>query len=356
MTALYVCSTEARAGKTTLAVGLAKHLRKSGLSVGYMKAVTVLGEGESLEGSDAGFAKAALGLAEPLELLAPVQITTGELRGAAASGDAPALDQIATAYKEVSSGKDVVIIEGGGNLAEGTALGVSGPEVIVALSARAVLVAGYRPDGLVGAITNAAQYLGSSLLGVVVNSVPGAQERFCTSAVSSFRSQNGATIIGLLPQVRSLMAVSVADVVQSLGGRVLCGANGLDRGVESIMIGTINHEDAKAYFERKGNKVVVTSGGRPDVQLAALATPTSCLVLTGKSEADPSVLSRAEEVGVPIIRAEGDTASALDRLQTLFDGARFRHKAKIEVAERLLGERLNIEAVLTGLGLSRPAA
>ncbi len=356
MTALFVCSTEARAGKTMLAVGLAKQFTKNGLSVGYMKAVTVLNEGESLEGSDAGFAKAALGLAEPLELLAPVQITTGELRSTGTSGDVSALDRISAAYKEVSSGKDVVIVEGGSNLAEGSVLGVSGPEVVAGLSARAVLLAGYRSDGLVSAISNAAQYLGPALLGVVVNSVPSAQERFCASAVSCLRGQNGAAVIGVLPQVRSLMAVSVRDMVGAVGGSVLCCPEGLDRSVESIMIGTINHEDALAYFERKANKVVVASGGRPDMQLAALASATSCLVLAGKTDADPYVLSRGREVGVPIIRTDIDTTSALGCLQTLFDSARFRHKAKIEAAERLLADHLDLEAVLAGLGLPKRAA
>jgi len=355
MVALYLCSTEARAGKTMLAVGLAQHFRRSGLSVGYMKAVSILSGGEQLEAGIAGFVKRVVGLGESVDLLAPVQIAAGGHLGTAVSGQGGALERLKSAYQEISKGKDVVIVEGGGNLAEGAALGVSGPEVVSALSAKALLVAKYHPDNLVSAAYNAKQSLHEALVGVVVNSVPIAQAHFCASAVNSVLNQNTA-VFGSLPQVRSLMGVSIGELVRHLGAEVLCCADRLDLAVENVMIGTINYEDARGYFSRKANKVVVTSVGRPDMQLAALATSTHCLLVVGDESPDPYVLSRAVEIGVPVIKAKGDTISVLDRLQPLFDNSRFHQREKVETAEHLLAEHLDWAALYSGLGLPAKAA
>lgn len=351
MTAVYVCSTEARAGKTMLAIGLARHLQQSGLSVGYVKPVTSLNEGESIENSDASFARATLGLTEPLDLIAPIQFTAGELRVTATDSGATPAERFRSAYDQIAAGKDAVIVEGGDNLSAGTALGLSGPEVVAALSAKSILIAWYRPDNLVDTINNAIKYLGQEPLGVVVNNVPAAQERYWAPIANGLRSQNGARVFASLPQVRSLMAVSVGDLVRHFHGEVLCCSDALERPVESVMIGTANHEDAKGYFERRVNKAVVTAVGRPDMQLAALATATSCLVLAGRAEPDPYVLSRAVEVGVPIVQTDADTMSVIESMQPLFDNARFRHTAKIDAAERMLAEHLDLEALCAGLEL-----
>ncbi|MGQ9675987.1 MAG: DRTGG domain-containing protein [Chloroflexota bacterium] len=355
MTAVYVCSTEARAGKTMLAISLARYLQRSGLSVGYVKPVTSLNEGESIESSDAGFAKVTLGLTEPLDLIAPVQITAGELRGATSGSQTTPAERFRAAYDQIALRKDIVIVEGGDNLSAGTALGLSGPEVVAALSAESVLVAWYRPDHLVATINNAVKYLGQAPLGILVNNIPATQERFWASIASDLRRQNGGSMIASLPQMRSLMAVSVRELVEHLHGAVLCRSDELGRPVESVMIGTINHEDAKSYFERRANKAVVTAVGRPDMQLAALATPTSCLVLAGRAEPDPYVLSKAIEVGVPIVRVDANVVSVVESMQSLFDSARFRQVTKVAVADRLLAERVDLEALCAGLGVSRQA-
>lgn len=356
MAAVYVCSTEAGAGKTMLAIGLARRLRKSGLSVGYMKAVSLLGEGDQLDRSDAGFARQALGLVDSMEAMAPVRLSTGGVPVMTGSREVDALEQIKSSYREIAQGKDVVIVEGGSYLAEGAALGVAGPEVASALSAKAILVARYRPDDVVGNIENSRQSLGSTLAGVVVNGLPSTQSSFYATKVLPKLNRGNTPLWGCLPQLKGLVAVSVRELVDHLGGEVVCCSDKLDLAIESIMIGTINHEDAVGYFERKANKVVVASGGRPDMLLAALATPTSCLLVVGSADPDPYVLSRAVEVGVPVVRVAGNTVSVVDRLQSLFDNARFHQRTKTEVAERLLAEHVDWTAVFAGLELPRDAA
>ena len=54
--------------------------------------------------------------------------------------------------------------------------------------------------------------------------------------------------------------------------------------------------------------IAVQADPDADIQLAALETSTSCLILTGNIYPSPSVLNRAEELCVPVLLTKLDTA------------------------------------------------
>ena len=61
------------------------------------------------------------------------------------------------------------------------------------------------------------------------------------------------------------------------------------------MLGAMVVDSGLDYFGRKSNKAAIIQQDRPDMQLAALETPTSCLVLSGSSQPPIySVLQKAE--------------------------------------------------------------
>jgi BioD-like phosphotransacetylase family protein len=349
MRAIYVCSSEAGAGKTMLAVSLASQLQNSGLTVGFIKAGMPRAT-DAIDGGDAGFVKQALNCKESLELLAPLRLDySGKM---ALAGRTNAIDLLQEAFAEVARGKDVVIVEGGSTLDEGADLGIAAAQVVSRLSARALLVSGYRAQATVNNFVAAKKSLGDALASVVVNGIPNAQQRFFSLQVEPELRREGAVLVGSLPQVRALAAVSVDEAVRHLAGEVLCCPDKMDNMVENIVIGSIQFDDAKAYFERKAKKLVVACGGRPDMQLAALASDTSGLVLSGNTYPDPYVLSRAKEVGVPVILVKDDTASVIDDLAPLFERARFRQLAKLDTARNLVFEHLDWPTFLGSMGLA----
>ena len=92
----------------------------------------------------------------------------------------------------------------------------------------------------------------------------------------------------------------------------------MDELVEHFMIGAMNVESALSYFRKVSNKAVITGGDRSDIQLAALETPTKCLILTGELYPNASILGRAQEVGVPIVVVRADTANTLEVCENPF--------------------------------------
>lgn len=114
---------------------------------------------------------------------------------------------------------------------------------------------------------------------------------------------------------RTSLAISIRKLADILHGEILTSPEKSGDLVESIMVGAMTLDPAPLYFGLRTNKAVVTRGDRPDIQLAALETPTRCLVLTGGVKTLPIVVQRAGELGVPIILVDKDTTATLSAIE-----------------------------------------
>ena len=325
MRPLLICSLEPAAGKTAFCVGLARRYWRDGLKVGYLKAVA---PGKTADG-DAEFVKAVLDLPEPAAVLAPVALDEGE--------PAEMVRRLRIALATVAKNSDLVLVEGGNTLAEGAHAGLSAPEVARLLSARVLLVLRYRVDLLDGVVM-AARDFGADLAGVVINAVPPSQLAKARDSLRPALARSGVRVLGIVPQDRVLLGVSVRDLAERLGGEVICCSDRLDELVERLMIGAMSVDGALVYFRKHANKAVITGGDRPDVQMAALETPTRCLILTGGFPVDPLVLVKARDTGVPIVVTEQDTLGAIEDIHDAFGASRFHQRAKIGRLEALLAD------------------
>lgn len=335
MRPLLVCSLESAAGKTAVCVGLARRFTKDGLRVGYIKAITAGGVSDP----DALFVKDVLSLPDPPGTLAPVS---------ARSRAASPVQLLTRAASQVAGHSDVLLVEGGDSLAEGAHVGLSGPQVARTLDAKALLVLRYRVDLLDSAVVAGITF-GPHLAGAIVNNIPPSQIGKAREGLRPALESAGIPVLGMVPQDRVLFGVSVREIAERLGGDVVAGESGLDELVERLMIGAMSVDGAAVYFRKHPNKAVVTGGDRPDVQLAALATPTRCLVLTGGFAVDHAVLRTADEHGVPVIVTKRDTLSAVETMNELFHTSRFHQKAKVSRLESLVADHVDAAAIRLAL-------
>ena len=355
MVTLYITSTEKFSGKSALCIGLGRSYQRRGYAPGYLKPVStsdrVLPERTTDE--DASFAKLVLGLDEPPEVLAPVVLSPFAVEEILkAEGAVDYRQRLMAAYERAASGKDVLFLEGGGNLREGYLVGLSAPLASELFGAREIVVVKYNSDTQAVDDALAAQsILDASLLGVVFNIVPRQRASFIEEMVKPFLATRGVPVLAVLPSERILSSVSVGELVDGLAGNLLCGEEYADELVEHLMVGAMNVEAALRYFRRKPNKAVITGGDRPDIQLAALETSTKCLILTGNLEPSPIILGRAEEIGVPVLLAREDTLSTVQKIETFFGKTRFHQSKKIECFEQLLTKHFDFSTLDEALGL-----
>ena len=327
MTALYVTSLTEGAGKTTICAGLAKQLLSNGKKVGFLKPIITkeIGGGDS----DALFMKQVLGLDEPVDSICPV-----------ISGQNNVSSMVRKAYDQVSSGKDVVIVEG--NCEQ---------SIVEALDAKVIIVEDYS-KGSSAKFDDAYKDLGEYLLGVVLNKVPRRRLERGYDEFSSQFSEAGVTMLGALPEDRILLTLSVGEVAEHLQGEILNSAEKSEELVENFMLGAMTVDPGPEYFSRKANKAVVVKGERADMQMAALETAVRCLILSGNIAPIPAVRYRAKDKNIPIIIVKSDTTTTVMAIEEALGRAKLNQAKKLPRLTEIMEKRFSVQILHQELGLA----
>jgi BioD-like phosphotransacetylase family protein len=292
--------------------------------VGFFKPLVAAIKSKEAADSDAAFLKSVLSLKEPLADLCPIIGGEGDIA------------TVKHAYDKVAKDKDIVIIEGIWRQKPGAKSAESSYEIAKALEARVIVVEGYSPDLLKTKPTAKYAGFGKDLLGVVVNKVPAAR-------MQAMEGLGG--VLGIIPEDRTLLSLTVAELADLSGGRIVNEAGKSAELVESYMLGALSVDSGLDYFGRKVNKAVVVKGERPDMQLAALQTSTKCLVISGDGEPVYEVLQSAGDKGIPVIVTDENTTSVMDSIERALGMTKFNQEEKLP----RLAEVFDFEALSQGL-------
>ncbi|MCZ7546097.1 MAG: AAA family ATPase [Anaerolineae bacterium] len=270
MKPLYITSLSTFTGKTAVCLALGQRMKASGLKVGYMKPVSIqpwLQHGKILD-EDAAFAHRILGLEENPEELSPV-IITDQLLERALKGelDHDLMVDIREAYAKLGEGKDVLLMEGGGHMREGTCVGVRSVNVAREFDAPVVVVQRWdQPLFIVDAAMSAKyryQQVGKDLLlGVVINSVSKTQWAYAHDVVVPFLERNDIPVLGVLPEHRNLSAISVDELIDVLDAELVAGKGKGDALVEEMVVGAMSAQSrcrASAASTTKRSSPAVTA-------------------------------------------------------------------------------------------------
>ncbi len=352
---LLVASTEACSGKSATIVGIADRLQEKGIKIAYTQPVVTgsATEGESTDplrvNTDTHLMAKALSLTEdrlgtPLLILDAAK-TTDRLTGI----DRQDYSQLLQASVQLPG--DLVILEGGANLHEGSLFDLATAQVAETLDAGVLLVNRYHPVSSIDILLSAQQQLGKRLLGVVINDIPRDRVDAVQATLVPYLEQSGIPVIAIVHRNGLLRSVTVKQLVEQLDAEVLCRPDRLDLMVESLSIGAMNVNSALEYFRRGNNMAVVTGGDRADIQLAALETSTQCLILTGHLPPQPFIVSRAEDLEIPILSVDLDTLTTVEIIDRCFGQVRLQETIKINCARELFGHHCEIDRLMSILEL-----
>ncbi len=355
MKSIYVTSVERYSGKTATCLVLGKRLLADGRAVGYLKPLSLQpwrSEGHWAD-EDAGFVKQALDLeAEPWEM-SPVVVTHDYLQ-AHLDDDAEndLLDKVRAAMQVAGKDKEVLILEGGGSLREGYAVGLPTPEVAVALDSAVLAVVKYRDEmRLLDDALTAQTRLGDLLRGVIINRVPADAADYVRQDAIPYLDRQGIAVLGALPEERGLEAISLGELLAVVGGEVLTTEHDPDALVETLTVGAMTSDVALSRFRKQARKAVITGGDRADIQLAALETSTVCLILTGNLQPSPLILKQAEESGVAVVLVPENTLETVEAVDAIFGKTRMAQAAKLEQFQALFDEHVDWVRLFKNFGL-----
>jgi BioD-like phosphotransacetylase family protein len=355
---LLIGSTEAYSGKSATVLGLSHLLQQKGLDLAYGKPLgTCLSKssGTVIE-QDVQLITAILNL--PENRVAPTLVALNEISVQKRLCNEDTTDyrqSLTQKYLQMSVG-DLVLLEGPGNLEEGSLYNLSLPQIAEAIDAAVLLVTRYQSLLSIESVLSAKQRLGKRLIGFVLNDVPAEQTQSVETTVRDFLEQQGIPVLGILPRNDLLRSVSVRELVHQLNAEVLCRRDRLDLMVESLAIGAMNVNAAVKYFRKRRNMAVVTGGDRVEIQQAALETSTQCLILTGQLPPPSFILNRAEELEIPILSVDLDTLTTVEIVDRAFGQVRVHEPIKVQCIRHLMAENFDIKRLLHLLDFSPAAA
>jgi hypothetical protein len=302
-------------------------------------------EGEELVlDADVSFVGDILGLS-PSQLLPSLHLSDpATARNRLLSGDLDAGLGLARLQAQLGDdGDQITLLEAAGSLSEGLLYGLSLPQLAHQLQAPVVLVHAWQDARSVDPLLEAFGQLGSLLAGVVLNGVaPEAVAELLEAEVPALEKL-GIPVLGVMPRSPLLRSVTVEELARRLQARVLCCQERLDLLVETLSIGAMNVNSAMEFFRRRRNMAVVTGADRTDIQLAALEASTQCLILTGAGEPLPQLISRAEELDVPLLKVDHDTLTTVEVIERTFGHVRLNEAVKATYAFRLVEEHCQFD-------------
>jgi uncharacterized protein len=357
MKTLYVTSVERHSGKTATCLALGKHFQAAGYRVGYFKPVSlqpwrVAGR---IADEDAAFAKEVLKLeAEPWEI-SPVVVTPEFLRAYTSSEtDRDLMPKVQAAFEAARAGQDVLLLEGGGSLREGYVVGLPTPVVAACCGGDVLALVSYRDEVRVLDDALAAHTrLDAMLCGIIINRVPPDAMAFVSEVAVPYLERRGIPVLGVLPEVRGLEALTVTELVEVLEAQVLTRHYSPEAIVETLSVGAMTAEAALSRFRKQTNKAVITSGDRADILLAALETSTTCLILTSNLRPSPLIIKQADEFNVAVLLVRTNTLETVEAIERIFGKTRLGQVAKLQQYEALLADHVDLNRLYQLLGLER---
>lgn len=347
MKTLYVTSIERYSGKTATCLALGKCFMSDGYKIGYLKPLSLQPWrlGNTIVDEDANFVKDIFGLDEEPQELSPVVITPEFLR-AYLSGDIKQdlMQVVQSTFEKIAKGRDILLLEGGASLREGYTVGLATPAVARALSSHVLVVIKYSSNiRLIDDALSAKTRLGKPLIGAILNRVPEEARDFVETLAKPFLEKNGVAVLGIIPEVPRLAAITIGELIGVLDAKVLTEKIDTNALVETLTVGAMTAEAALRRFREQTNKAVITGGDRTDIQLAALETSTTCLILTGNLHPSPLIIKQAEEFGVAILLVSSNTMETIEAIEKVFGKTRLAQPAKLAQFQELLMNHLDKE-------------
>jgi uncharacterized protein len=329
MLVLYVTADTENAGKTLVCAGLGKNWIDNGKKVGYLKPIySDYQSGNLSDDKDIVFMQKILNLQDTPQLINPIIGVQSE-----------SSNLIKQSLTAVASDKEVVLVEG---------LPLSKSSLLIeSLDAKVLIVHDYSTP-----LSNSlGEYkkLGSRLIGIIINKVPKTQLSQKKGQYSSELEKSGINLLGLLPEDRLLMSMSINDLAEAVQGKIL---NNPEKGgeiIENVMLGSSTFDRGPAYYNRKENKAVILWGERPgfrkaavaSLQSAAIQTSVKCIVIGNNGAPIPAVVQKAEEKQVPLISTAGEVKSLITLIENRFKTLKFNQEQKISRLLEIVSQNLS---------------
>ncbi len=362
MKKLYIAATQQHDGKTTLSVGLFLAARRRGLKACFMKPVGqryMLKDGTRVD-EDALLFKKALNAAGDIAGISPITIPRGFTEQYIFNRNRESiLGPIKRAFRQISEGCDVAVIEGTGHAGVGSVIDASNAVVARLLGADCIIAARGGIGRCIDEISlNEALFRQNDVkcLGTVINKVYEDKYDKVKRILGRGLENIGVNCLGIIPYRADLTYPTVELVKNELGLEILSGESFTGNRIKNSIVAAMEPQNMVSYLGEgclvivPGDRVdnIVTSINAHLMQKNAGTSKISGLLLTGGLMPHLSIVNLLCQVDVPVLLSKEDTATAAYAVKELVAKIAPEDSEKLETTRQLVEKYVDLDRILGG--------
>lgn len=356
MKKIFIAATKQNDGKTTVSLGLIFNLKDKYQRVAFIKPIGqryLEEEGFKVDEDSVLIEKviSSCNIRCAIKDMSPIAVEKGFTERYIENPDKKCItEQIKKAFKRVSSGQKLVIIEGTGHAGVGSVFDHSNAYVAKLLGAKVIIISSGgigRPIDEIALNKALFEKEGVRVLGAIINKVLPEKFNKINKLVRKGLKRKGVDVLGVIPYTPALSYPTVGQVMEEANFEILCGKQVLENHVTHIIVGAMKPTGALKYI-REGS-LLITPGDRDDMIMTACNLKVSGIILTGGIVPEQSIVSILEKANIPVLLAKADTYSAASSIHDLTVKIRPKDKDKIETAVKLIKQNVDFDLILKGI-------
>lgn len=343
MNRVVIASTRKSAGKTSLIVGIARALKKR---IGYLKPFgeRIVYRKKRLWDYDAALITNIFDLKEnPEDMTIGFEHSKLRYMYDENSTREKLLESVTAAEKD----KDILFVEGGRDLVFGTSVHLDPLTITKYIDGNLILVVSGKHDSWRDDLAFIKKYVNMKNInfgGVIINKVQDVED-FKETELEALK-ESGINVIGIVPYKAELTHFSVSYLSEYLFAKVIAGEGNLSKSVENIFVGAMSGDAAlrNPLFAKK-NKLIITSGDRTDMILAALESDTACVILTNNIMPPAHIISKASDRNIPLLLVPSDTYQVAKQIDSMEPLLTKQDLGRIDILTQLAKEHVDISQI-----------
>ena len=313
-----IASTDKNAGKTSVVVGLGQSLGKS---CGYVKPFgdRLFYRKKRLWDYDSAVVANALNISENPE---DISLGFDHTKLRYMYDEKKTKEKLDEIIKHAGKDKDVLFIECGNDLSFGSSVYLDAISVSKCTNSKLVIVVSGNEETVIDEAVFIKKYVniaGCDFAGIIINKVNDIDD--FNVAHGEALKKIGVPILGIVPYKDELADVSIAFLVEYLFAKVISGENNLNNYAKNILVGAMSVDALlRTPLFKAESKLIITSGDRSDMIVAAIENNAVGIVLTNNILPPANIISKAEDKNIPMLLVSTDTfktAKKIDDVEPL---------------------------------------
>ncbi len=345
MPKLIITSIHKDAGKTSFIVGLTRALNQK---IGYMKPFgdRLLYRKKRLWDYDAAL---MTNLFDIKDLPEDMSIGFDHSKLRYMYDESSASEKVLDMANKIGANKDLLIVESGGDLALGISVHLDALTIAKNLSGKLIIILSGDNDQILDDSMFLKRYVNLNDLnfgGVIINKVRDVEE-FNTNYLGYF-NELGIPVLGILPYRSELTYPSLRFISDILFAKILSGEKGLDAIIKNIFVGAMGADAVlRVQKFKKEHKLVITSGDRSNMILAALDTYSKGIVLTNNILPSANLIARAATENIPMLMVSNDTYQTAKKIDGIVPLLTTKEMFKIDILTDLVQQNVEIKSIIS---------